>query len=289
MSSICDPQTEFVATFLGTANLMVGGGHRRWRAAGAGPVSAQHAGASRRTARGGCRCSSAPRTWRCATRARTARCPVLGQAVVEQRSFVGSFERLRLRLPPLPGVRAIAPPVPFGRDEVWSRPPARRTRRGGSRSRPGDSTWVGVRGVHALVHPGLRFLLLTGFSEGGVREIAVGPGAGRRDRPPGSRAGRRARPRPRWTTPASAPLQEAREALGSGLAALETRLTAGKPAEAVAEEVFRRPCDLVILSLPPRDGDRDGRGRARGRPASPPAHAGHGRARPAGPACRRGC
>ena len=42
--------------------------------------------------------------------------------------------------------------------------------------------------------------------------------------------------------------------LGSGLAALETRLTAEPPAEAVAEEVSRRPCDLVILSLPLKDG-----------------------------------
>jgi hypothetical protein len=29
-------------------------------------------------------------------------CPLLGRAVVDQRSFVGSSERLRLRLPPSP-------------------------------------------------------------------------------------------------------------------------------------------------------------------------------------------
>lgn len=49
-------------------------------------------------------------------------------------------------------------------------------------------------------------------------------------------------------------LQDAKELLGTGIAAVESRLTAEPPAEAVAEEVSRRPCDLVILSLPPKDG-----------------------------------
>jgi hypothetical protein len=168
--------------------------------------------------------------------------------VVEQRSFVGSFERLRLRLPPLPGVRAIAPPVPFGRDEVWIEATRSQDQARRFPLRPGDSTWVGVQRVHALVHPGLRFLLLTNGS-GSRAALALG-----------GEIARRAHARVAVLGPATLDdageraLQEAREALGSGLAALETRLTAGKPAEAVAEEVFRRPCDLVILSLPPRDG-----------------------------------
>ena len=52
-------------------------------------------------------------------------------------------------------------------------------------------------------------------------------------------------------------LQEAREQLGSGLALLETRESPERPAEAVADEVLRRPCDLVVLAFPkeaPDDG-----------------------------------
>jgi sulfate transport system ATP-binding protein len=45
-------------------------------------------------------------------------------------------------------------------------------------------------------------------------------------------------------------LQEAREQLGSGLAALETRESPEPPAQAVAEEVRRRPCDLAVLAFP---------------------------------------
>jgi hypothetical protein len=174
--------------------------------------------------------------------------PFLGEAVVEQRSFVGSFERLRLRLPPLPGVRAIAPPVPFGRDEVWIEATRSQDQARRFPLRPGDSAWVGVQRVHALVHPGLRFLLLT---DGSARSRGALALAGE--------IARRAHARVAVLGPATADdageraLQEAREVLGGGLASLETRLTPEAPAGAVAEEVFRRPCDLVILPLPPRD------------------------------------
>jgi len=48
--------------------------------------------------------------------------------------------------------------------------------------------------------------------------------------------------------------QEMRERLGSGLAALETRSTPEPAALAVAREADRQPCDLVVLTPPPREG-----------------------------------
>jgi sulfate transport system ATP-binding protein len=250
------PETEFVATFLGTANLMVG--EATADGVRLGPVQfplstrAEPADPTVRTPR---RVQVLFRPEDVAVRdsAEGLSCPLLGEAVVEQRSFVGSFERLRLRLPPLPGVRAIAPPVPFGRDEVWVEATRSQDQARRFPLRPGDSTWVGVQRVHALVHPGLRFLLLTGF-------LAGSPAGSRAALALGGEIARRAHARVAVVGPATADdageraLQEARELLGSGLAALDTRLTAEAPAAAVAEEVFRRPCDLVILSLPPRDG-----------------------------------
>ena len=242
------PETEFVATFLGTANLMVG--EATADGVRLGPVQfplntrAEPADGARRV-----QVLFRPEDVALRDSAEDRSFPILGQAVVEQRSFVGSFERLRLRLPPLPGVRAIAPPVPFGRDEVWVEATRSQDQARRFPLRPGDATWVGVQRVHALVHPGLRFLLLTNGSGRSRPALALG-----------GEIARRAHARVAVLGPATQDdagersLQEAREALGSGLAALETRLTAGKPAEAVAEEVFRRPCDLVILSLPPRDG-----------------------------------
>ncbi|HBL25395.1 MAG TPA: hypothetical protein DD490_01000, partial [Acidobacteria bacterium] len=52
-------------------------------------------------------------------------------------------------------------------------------------------------------------------------------------------------------------LRAARERLGSGLAAIDVRPSAEPPGEAVATEVEREPCDLVVLALPdeaPADG-----------------------------------
>src|SRR4051812_42692053 len=244
------PETEFVATFLGTANLMVGEATPEGVRLGPVqlPLGTKAEAGTRRV-----QVLFRPEDVAVRDAEEGLACPSLGRAVVEQRSFVGSFERLRLRLPPIPGVRAIAPPVPFGRDEIWveatrSQDLARRFP-----LRPGDSTFVGVQRVHALVHPGLRFLLLTRFGEETSARSRAALALG-------GELARRAHARVAVLGPAAADgsgdraLQEAREALGSGLAALETRLTAEPPAEAVAEEVARRPCDLVILSLPPRDG-----------------------------------
>ena len=77
---------------------------------------------------------------------------------------------------------------------------------------------MGVQRVHALVHPGLRFLLLTRKGDGAIaapwRWAASSPAWPRRASPvlAPERAGE--------TVP-----QEAREALGSGIATLETRPT----------------------------------------------------------------
>jgi ABC-type Fe3+/spermidine/putrescine transport system ATPase subunit/nucleotide-binding universal stress UspA family protein len=239
------PETELVATFLGTANLMVG--EHTAEGVRLGPVSfplstrAEVSDRSRRV-----QVLFRPEDVALRDSGEDAGFPFLGRAVVDQRSFVGSFERLRLRLPPLPGVRSIAPPAPFGSDDQWieaSRPQdlARRFP-----LQPGDTTFVGVQRVHALVHPGMRFLVLTDGSPAAGAALALGGELARL-------AHARVMLLGLWdggSEPADARLQDARERLGSGLAALESRESPEPPAEAVAEEIRRRPCDLVILALP---------------------------------------
>jgi sulfate transport system ATP-binding protein len=281
------PATEFVATFLGTANLMVG----ECSAEGVrlGPVRFPLG-----TSGGGppaepCRVQVLFRPEDVALRKSAEdlarlNCPPLGEAAVEQRAFVGSFERLRLRLPPLPGVRPIAPPVPFGSDEIVVEATRPQTEARGYPLQAGDSTWVGVRRVHALAHPGLRLLLLADGTPAARAAVALGGQLARlaharvavlahpKHQPPArpeviAAAARAAAGRGRSHGPGrgqagagplsadlEALLQQVRETLGSGLAALETRAVAEPPEVAVAAENARQPADLVVVGRPARDG-----------------------------------
>jgi sulfate/thiosulfate transport system ATP-binding protein len=134
-----------------------------------------------------------------------------------------------------------------------------------------------VRRVHALAHPGLRLLLLADGSEPSRAAVELGGQLARLAHARVTVLGHRiAAPRPRPSHGApdrrdaepspGAPaglrrdedleglLQQVRETLGSGLAALDTRAVAGPTEAAVAEEVARQPADLVVVGRPARDG-----------------------------------
>jgi len=245
------PQTEFVASFLGTANLLVGSAKRDGVQLGPihFPVNAD--------APAGDQVSRVQVLFRpedidlAPTKEKLTGRP-LGAGRVEDALFTGGFERLRLSLPPIAGVRAIAPRASFGGDffEVEA-----------SRSvgeallfplSPGDKAWIGVRQIHALTHPGLSFLILTDGSPQAQPAVVVGgqlsrlaharttilgygPGAGS-------------------TEELNRRLEEAREQIGSGLPVLEMRVTADALSEALRRERERHHDDLIIAALPPHGG-----------------------------------
>jgi sulfate/thiosulfate transport system ATP-binding protein len=240
------PQTEFVATFLGTANLLVG--QSMPDGVQVGPLHFPLTTASSRMdqAAGVRRVQVLfrPEDVALALSAETLGCPQFGRGEVEQSTFSGSFERLRLRLPPIPGVRPIAPPVAFGDNSILveATRPQDQARR--LPLQPGDAVWAGVRRIHALVHPGLSLLILTDGSPPAQAALELG--------------GQIARlAHARVTILGSGPttdmlqrhLQEAKEKLGSGLASLEIRATTDLPDAAVAQEVERQPHDLVVLGF----------------------------------------
>jgi sulfate transport system ATP-binding protein len=175
-------------------------------------------------------------------------CPRLGQGEIEESTFGGSFERLRLRLPPLPGVRPIAPPVPFGSDTILvdvTRSPDEALR---FPLQAGERAWVGVRRIHALAHPGLNFLIVTDGSLRAQAAITLG-----------GQIARLAHARVTLLgcgeeeSILTAHLQEARKQLGSGLAALEIVTSHDLPDRAVAKVVERQPYDLVVLGFSPQE------------------------------------
>jgi sulfate transport system ATP-binding protein len=241
------PETEFVASFLGTANLMVG--QCTPEGVCLGPVRFSLGTRAEPSVVTQKRVQVLFRPEDVALRESVddLNCPALGRGVVDQRVFVGSFERLRLRLPPLAGVRSIAPPIPFGSREMLVE--ASRTQ-DQARRQPlsaGDQAWVGVRRVHALVHPGLRFLLLVETDEPSSAAVRLGGDLARLSQ---ARVGLLGCGE---TEALAEPLRAAREGLGIGLTAIDARSAPGPWVKAVAEEVARQPTDLVIAGALGRD------------------------------------
>ena len=169
-------------------------------------------------------------------------CPILGQAVVEEISFGGSVERLRLRLPPIPGVRPISPPVAFGSSSILveaTRLPEQTSR---LPLQPGSKTWLGVHRIHTLEHPGLSFLIVTDGSRRAEAAVALGGQIARLAHARVTLIGCGLK-----EEALQAHLQEARKQLGSGLAALDVQTSLDEPAKAVVRAVEQQPYDLVVL------------------------------------------
>jgi len=237
------PKTEFVASFLGTANLLLGTAQDQ--DVQVGPVKftldfeIQTNTSDRRV-----QVLFRPEDVALSPRADELDCPMLGQGEVEELSFGGAFERLRLRLPAIPGVRPISPPVGFGSRSILvdvTRSPEQTSR---YPLLPGDTAWVGVHRIHALEHPGLNFLIVTDGSLYAQSAIALGGQIARLSHARVTLLGCGAKPEA-----LEAHLVEARKSLGSGLAALEVLTLQAPIAQAVSHAVDRKPFDLVILGF----------------------------------------
>jgi ABC-type Fe3+/spermidine/putrescine transport system ATPase subunit/nucleotide-binding universal stress UspA family protein len=78
----------------------------------------------------------------------------LGRGEIVEQSFAGALRRLRVRLPPLPGTRQLAPALPYGEHNllVESVMPA-------EAPAPPAQPWVTLRGWHVLAQPTPRLLV----------------------------------------------------------------------------------------------------------------------------------
>jgi sulfate transport system ATP-binding protein len=239
------PQTEFVATFLGTANLMVGQSTAQGVRVGplSFPLSTEPNGIDPTADTQRVQVLFRPEDVTLSLAHETLAVPQLGQGEIEQSTFSGSFERLRVRLPPIPGVRPISPPVAFGDEGVLVE--VTRTQDVARRFplEPGAQVKVGVRRIHALIHPGLSFLILTDGSDQSRAAMSVG-----------GQMARLAHARVTilnygvTTHDYTRYLQEAKEKLGGGLAGLEVRGTAERVETAIRHEIERQSYDLLIAS-----------------------------------------
>jgi sulfate transport system ATP-binding protein len=96
-----------------------------------------------------------------------AEAPALGQGDVVEQTFTGATRRTRVRLPPLPGVRQVVPPLPFGEEGILldvavpaHAPP------------PAPRPWVVLQEWHILRQPTPR-LLVCDDGEGLTRSLEL--------------------------------------------------------------------------------------------------------------------
>jgi sulfate transport system ATP-binding protein len=239
------PQTEFVASFLGSGNLLLGNISRE--GVRVGPICFSHTQEIPEISREGrVQVLFRPEDVALAATAEELNCPQLGQAVVEEVSFSGAFERLHLRLPPIPGVRPISPPVAFGSSSILveaTRLPEQATR---YPLEAGSRTWVGVHRIHTLEHPGLSFLIVSDGSRKAEAAVALGGQIARLAHARVTLIGCGLEGEALQTH-----LLEARKQLGSGLAALDVQTSMNIPAQAVNGAVEQQPYDLVVLGFDP--------------------------------------
>jgi len=242
------PQTEFVASFLGTANILLG--HTEADRIQIGPhVFKLAKEATRFSSDGRVQVVFRPEDLALVKNEDELDCVPLGEGTVTSVGFNGPTERIRLELPSIPGVRAIAPVVPFGSQNITidaSRSPDQAATFPLSVS---QKTWVGIRRIHALSHPGLSFLVVTDGSLRSQSALSVG-----------SYLARMAHARMtllgigKDETLLDTYLQDARKQIGSGMASIDVRTDQGPPGAAVAKSVEKEPVDLVIVGWRPVEG-----------------------------------
>jgi sulfate transport system ATP-binding protein len=167
------PQTPFVATFLGAANLLVGQSTPRGLALGPVEIPLRTEAATD-DGRGRVEVLFRPEDVEVAATKEELSSLPLGSATVLETTYLGSFERLRLQLPRLRGVRGVAPATPFGADYLWidASRSQHETRRFPLAA--GRQAWLGLRRAHPLAHPGLRFLVLPDESPAAPAMVKLG-------------------------------------------------------------------------------------------------------------------
>ncbi len=241
------PQTEFVASFLGTANLWLG--ERDEAGVRIGPWRFPLASDDQRWHQtlGAQRVQVLFRPEDAVLTAPDQPAPSgsvpLGVGRVEALLFSGALERLRLSLPMPPGVMPAPHQRAFGDDRLWleiTRPQAAAAL---LPLRVGDSAQVSVQRIHALTHPGLSLLLLAEAAPTTLVEV-------------GGQLARLAHaqttmlacgvPAPAHTAIA----QSLKDQLGGGLAGLAVRASAQTLAGALQAETERTAYDLAVLTGP---------------------------------------
>jgi sulfate transport system ATP-binding protein len=168
------PKTEFVATFIGGGNVLVGRAEAGQIRLGATSLPFPN-DAPVHDEGSPVRVLFRPETVVLQDKPFKSRSDVwaLAEGRAIQRVFAGSQERIRLEVDGLQGVRPVAPPPVYGQrlTHIESLQPAPA---GGSDLTMDQTLWIGVRDYHVLNPAGLKVLICCEDSPGGEAALAFG-------------------------------------------------------------------------------------------------------------------
>jgi len=150
------PQHEFVATFLGSANLLAGTCEPDRVRLGA--LSLPYLAAmAQLDAEGRAEVLFRPEDLALARERSGLDGPVLGAGVVEQVTFLGALRHVRVRLDPLPGTWPL--PLRYGEEGVALTVALLSGMNGTEELQVGQTVWVGIKRFHVLPRIALRLLI----------------------------------------------------------------------------------------------------------------------------------
>jgi len=242
------PQTEFVASFLGTANILLG--QTKGEQIQIGPRIFNITDETARFSPDGrVQVVFRPEDLALAAEPDQLGCTPLGEGKVTGLGFNGPTEHVRLELSSIPGVRAIAPVVPFGNPNIIidaSRPPEQTI---AFPLAVNQKAWVGIRRLHALSHPGLNFLVTTDGSLRSQSAVSLGGYLARMAHARMTLLGVG-----KDQSLLDAYLQDARKQIGSGMASIDVRTDIAPAPVSIAKSVEANPVDLVIIGWRPMEG-----------------------------------
>jgi sulfate transport system ATP-binding protein len=242
------PNTEYVASFLGTANLLLGQiqGNKIRIGEQTFPIPDTTLDlASNDRAQVLFR----PEDVDLANHIRELTSTPLGKGVIIESEFKGTHEHLRVALPAIEGVRSISPSIPYGNPgfimEV-NRPPEQSA---ALALNSGSEVWVGIRRMHVLSHPGMNFLLITDGSLRSQSALTMGGYLARMAHAKVTMLGIGGDQKKM-----EAHLLEARKQIGSGMASLQVQASSKPFSSAISETVEEQHYDLLIFGWRPTAG-----------------------------------
>lgn len=247
------PKTEYVASFLGSANLLLGEieGNEVFLGVNSFPLPKEtsHLNPGDRA-----QILFRPEDVALAKSTEDLGCFPLSMGTVVEMGFSGPVERLRMALPAIPGVRPISPAVPYGHPGLMLDVQRSAEQTSSFPIQAGQQAWVGIRRLHVLSHPGMNFLLI---SDGSLRSQSAITLGGYLARMAHARlvllgVGQE-------KNKLDQHLQDARKQLGSGMASLEILASAKPFHEAFQDAIEGQIVDLAIMGWRPTAGTQQPR------------------------------